>query len=231
MSDVPRTRLWTTALAAVAGLVVGAGGAVAVGATRPPAPPAQSETSLTDDDATTPGAEAGAGATLTLPATIGGMRPEAEVVAAFGERAVARAQDSQRVLDELADTLSAAHAGAGATSATYADDDLEMHIRVFAVAAPSPGLWSSQDAEALAEQLGLARPVEWVERDGDAECLVRQHSNLFRTGTDPADVEHQVILCQLVETDLTVLLEGPPSLTLEHALDLIREAADGVQRG
>lgn len=214
METSQQKRLWAVAgCALVVGAAVGAGGAYAIG-----------------------GGDSGpdAGATLTLPETLDDLRPEsavvAEVAGSDNTAALEAAELRETVHGEAAAKLSTAHGGSATTSAGYSDDGLETRVTVFAVAASSPALWSVQDAESAPEMLGMATTMEWVEADGDAQCLVRT-TTAYPEGTDPADIESFAVRCQVVRDDLTVLLEPSGSqMTPDRGMALVRLAADGLER-
>lgn len=213
-SSQVRGRVWLAAgCALIAGIALGAGGALALGGDDGP----------------------DSGATVTLPEQLDGMRPEAdvitEVIGSDNAGAVETVQNRQTVRDEATVTLSAAYGGATTASAAYSDDELETSVTVFAVAATSPGLWSSQDTESAPEILHLATPMEWVEVDGDAQCLTRPQTP-YREGTDPADIESYVVRCQVSAEDHTVILEVQGSqMPPERGLELVQLAADEVEIG
>ncbi|GAA1135646.1 hypothetical protein GCM10009583_01710 [Ornithinicoccus hortensis] len=207
--------MWLAAgCALIAGVALGAGGARALGGDDGP----------------------DSSATVTLPEQLDGMRPEADVIAeVVGGSDNAGAQETvrkrQTVRDEATVTLSAAYGGATTAGAAYSDDELETSVTVFAVAATSPGLWSSQDTESAPEILNLATPMEWVEVDGDAQCLTRPQTP-YREGTDPADIESYVVRCQVSAEDHTVILEVQGSqMPPERGLELVQLAADEVEIG
>ncbi|MGC5629325.1 hypothetical protein ACPYO6_13910 [Georgenia sp. Z1344] len=169
---------------------------------------------------------------VTLPATLGGMRPHSEVAADQDGPAEFAALREEAVA-EVADGLSAAHDGAAAAGQVYMSDDLAETVTVYAVAAEAPGLWSSEDSLAAAETMGIATPMAWVETDGEAQCLVRQREfgPLLQEGETPSrDVENVVVsMCQEVRDGVTVLVEAHGEVPLPRGLELVREAADQVQ--
>lgn len=198
--------LLPAAVGAIAGLVIGAGGAYALG-----------------------GSDAGpdTDATLTLPEELDDLRVTSVVIAETtdNESALEAAATRDQILEEVTATLSAAHDGAATTSRSYADDELDTRVTVFAVAAPLPGLWSSQDVEGTAELLGTATPNEWVEAEGDAQCLVFPKVQM-RAGTDPDEVEPLVKQCQVVRDGVTVILQPNGQLAVDRGLELVTRAAD-----
>lgn len=192
---------------ALAGLVMGAGGAYAlVGSDAGP-----------DTDAT-----------LTLPETLDGMRVESVAIAeaSDNERAQESARQREEILEELTTNLSTVHDGAAATGRYYADEELSTFVSVFAVAAPLPGLWSFQDSESSAKLQGMATPREWVEAEGDAQCLVFPKRQQL-AGTDPAETEPLASRCQVVRDGVTVILQPTgQQLPAERGLELVQVAAD-----
>lgn len=208
-SSQVKGRVWLAAgCALIVGVAVGAGGALALGGDEGP----------------------DTGATLTLPGTLDGLRPEAEVVqevaGSDNTAALEAAELRETVREEAAAKLSNAYGGAATSSSSYSDDGLETRIEVFAVAASTPAVWSAQDAESAPELLRLATPMEWVEAAGDAQCLVRTVLT-YPEGTDPADIESYAVRCQVAQEDLTVILEPRGSqLPPERGLELVQLAAD-----
>lgn len=169
--------------------------------------------------------EASAPSSLTLPETADGMRTQQVVRGEHG--------NPEPVLDEIfaetADLLGQSHDGAVAVGQGYMDDNLEVQANVWAVGATRPGLWSSQESEALAEWRALGAPMQWVERDDGVECLVSPPMGVSAEGS-VEDVEVNVLQCQLVDGDVTLLLEG-------HGFDaaggaaILRDVAVNLERG
>lgn len=172
-------------------------------------------------------------AELALPETLDDLRDLQTVQTDHGADAAA-VEARGEVLVDLEERLSAAYDGAATAARTYGSDDLETIVTVYAVAAESPGLWSPQDSDALAELLGFASPQAWVVTDDDAECLVRpaDPSGLRSDDSPPTrDVEALITLCQLTTDGLTVRVQGDSSVTPERGLELVREAAEVVEVG
>lgn len=217
-SSQVKSRRWLTAgCALIVGVALGVGGSMAFGG---------------DGEA---GVAADTGATVTLPDTLDGLRPEAEVVAEVITSDNPASQEAaelrEKVRDEVLAKLSSAYGDAATGRASYADDGLEVRVDLYVVAASSPALWSSQDAESAPELLNLATPMEWVEADGNAQCLVRT-INPSMAGTDPADTESFAQRCQAVQEGVTVILESHGTeLTAERGLELVQQAADEVAVG
>lgn len=208
---MPEVKRSSAIALACAALLLGAGGGVA-------------GTLALSPGESGPNTEAG----ITLPETVGGLRPEPEVVrevaGADNTAALEGAQTREEILAEAAAALSASRGGATAAAATYADDELEVLITIFAVADDSPRLWTAQETEAGPEYLKLATPMEWVEREGEAECLVRALRPL-PAGSDAEEVEATVLHCQLRTPEVTVMLQPNGSLEPHEALGLLILAA------
>lgn len=164
---------------------------------------------------------------ITLPDTVVGLRTEAVVMEeARGEPFPGR----QEALLETVELLSASRGGAAAAVQSYLDEDLDERFTVWAVADESPGLWSSQDSEIFAEASGLASPTEWVERDGEVECLVRPwDASYVRQGM--GEVVPRVVQCQLAHEGMTLLLEAPNQDTVSRPASVLQDIAANLERG
>lgn len=208
------------AVGVVAGLVIGAGGVYLLGG----ADAASSSEAGSDADA---GPDADA--KLTLPEELDGLRVESVVIADTidNEAAQQSAGKREEIREEVTASLSVAHDGAATTSQSYADEELKTRVTVYAVAAPLPGLWSSEDAEGVPELLGMATPTEWVETAGGAQCLVAPKEFLM-AGTDPEEVEVLASQCQVVRDGVTVILEPSGQLNADRSLELVQIAADNL---
>lgn len=166
------------------------------------------------------GSSAGDGISVTLPDTAGGLRPQVEVLKELG-----REEPGGRLvgLAETAELLSVSRGGAVASVRGYADDSWEEQYTVWAVADESPALWSPQGSEAFAEVAGLATPMEWVERDGDVECLVYPAMPVLRD--QGGEVELRIRHCQLVQDGVTLLLTGTGDGTVSRPAAVLRDVA------
>ncbi|HEY0905433.1 MAG TPA: hypothetical protein VGE14_16250 [Marmoricola sp.] len=157
---------------------------------------------------------------LQLPDALGDLQPYEDVCASLEGDAQQRCTDaaagSTDAAQAAADNLSAAYDGASAVGAEYADEGFDHLVQVFAVAAPSPGLWTT-DSEAAAARQQLGHPMEWVEEGDGAQCVVRSQSPVPE-GED-VDPESVVVLrCQQTGDDLTVTVIPGGDATLEDAL-------------
>lgn len=171
---------------------------------------------------------------LTLPDAAGGLRPQAEVLGEPSEPL------REQALEETAQLLSESRQGAAASVRAYADEHLETMVTVWAVAQESPPLWSPQEAELMAQVLGTVTPMEWVEREGEVECLVRPLTVAFEgrggggTEANPegetAAVEIVLDRCQLVDDGVTLLLTGR-DVDVSGAAEVLRDVASGLGRG
>lgn len=203
-----RSRTW---LAAGAGFVVGAGAAVALLLGLGWSPHGAQDGSQDEEP-------------ITLPETAAGLRVEAVVVEELRGEPIAGRQEA---LEETAELLAASRDGAASAVQAYADDDLDERVTIWVVADESPGLWSDQESEALAELLGLAAPMEWLERDDDVECLAQPAEVMVRDG----EVEPRLTHCQLVQEGMTLILTGPGHDTVGRPAEILRDVAANVQRG
>ncbi|WP_131106263.1 hypothetical protein [Ornithinimicrobium sufpigmenti] len=164
--------------------------------------------------------------TITLPETADGLRTETAVVEDLrGEPLAGR----EEALTETAELLSASRGGAATAVQAYASDDYDERFTVWAVADESPSLWSDQESEALAELMGLKTSMEWVERDGNVECLVEPAMPML-DGSD-RDVELRVGQCQLVQEGMTLVLTGMGDGTLTRPAAVLRDVAENLTRG
>lgn len=172
------------------------------------------------------GGSGSAGGSVTLPDTVSGLRPEGDVVEELrGEPIEGRAEG----LVETVELLSASRSGAAAAGQDYADDDLEERFTVWAVADESPALWSPQESEAFAELMALETPMEWVERDGDVECLVYPAQPVLRGRG--GEVEMRIRQCQLVQDGVTLVLTGMGDGTISRPAGILRDIADQLDQG
>lgn len=171
--------------------------------------------------------DSGGGSIAALPDTAGGLRTETAVVTDLrGEPLEGRAD----MLEETAELLSASRGGAATATQAYADDNLDQRYTVWAVADGSSALWSPDESEAAAEVMMLETPMEWVERDGDVECLV-QPVTLVRRDSG-GEVEVRVDRCQLVREGTTLLLVASgPEATVSRAAAVLRDVATAVEQG
>lgn len=164
--------------------------------------------------------------TVGLPETAGGLRTEAVVMPE--ERRDALLQ-RQAALSETAELLSVSRGGAETAVQSYLADEFEEHFTIWAVADESPPLWSSQDGEAVAELQGTKTPMEWVERDGDVECLVRTVNPVLRDSD--AEVAYQVTHCQLVHDGVTLIFQGASQDDVRRPAQVLREVATHIEAG
>jgi hypothetical protein len=157
---------------------------------------------------------------VVLPDALGDLQPYESACAALDADAQQRCADgakaAQDAVQAAADNLSQAYDGATAEGSEYVGDDFNQMVRVLAVAAPSPGLWTvDSDVEAARE--GLGHPQEWVEESDGAQCLARTTSPVQEgSELDPEDVV--VVRCQQSGDDLTVTLLPGGETSLEDAL-------------
>lgn len=163
---------------------------------------------------------------VTLPDTVSGLRLESDVVEELrGEPIEGRSEG----LVETAELLSVSRDGAATAVQDYADDDLEERFTVWAVADGSPALWSPQESEAFAELMGLETPTEWVERDGDVECLVSPAAPMLRDRG--GEVEMRIRQCQLVQDGVTLMLTGMGDGTISRPAGILRDIAGQLDQG
>jgi len=108
----------------------------------------------------------------------------------------------------------------------YATTDLQQTVKVLAVAAASPGLWTS-DSDVQAKYARLGHPQEWVEERDGAQCLAHTLTTVPEDETLSPD---NVIptRCQATDDDLTVVLLPAPDTSIDDALALTREAFEAV---
>lgn len=169
---------------------------------------------------------------LTLPDTAAGLRTDTDVMT---EARGAPIEGRQEAMDESAELLSQSRDGAAAGVQAYSDDDLEVRVTVWAVADESPRLWTSQDGEAMAELMGMAHPMQWVERDvsseeeRDVECLMQARQPVI-AGSD-AEVDAFPTECQLVTDGVTLILQGSGMDSIERPAEILRDVAANLERG
>lgn len=163
---------------------------------------------------------------FSLPETAGGLSPEADVIPEERRDALL---ERQAAVTDTAELLSTSRGGAPTAVRTYMDEELEERFTIWAVADESPSLWSSQDSELVAELQGMKTPMEWVERDGDVECLVRA-INPARRDSD-AEVVYNVTHCQLVQDGVTLMFEGVSHDNVRRPAQVLREVAAHLELG
>lgn len=161
-----------------------------------------------------------------LPQSVPGMENRAEQLARFD-----RPDDTVDTRAEAAEKLSAAYGGAAVRSQAYADEGLMRFVTVFAVAAASPGLWSSRDTEVLAERLRLPLPPEHVIREAEGECLIQPAANV-PDSTGPTVQAGTVLECQAVRDDVSVIAtDFGGDISPDLGMQIVRAALDHVTRG
>lgn len=167
---------------------------------------------------------------LQLPDGLGDLQPYEGACAALEgdaqQRCTEAAAGATKAVDAAADNLSAAYDDASAAGGYYVDEGFERMVQVFAVAAASPGLWTT-DSEAAAERQQLGHPMEWVEESDGAQCVVRSQSPVPQG--EELDPEEVVVLrCQQAGDDLTVMVVPGGEATPEDALAWTGEAFDAL---
>lgn len=205
-TDTAGSRTW---LAAGGGAVVGAAAAVAV------------LVALGWSGESASGAD-----TLTLPETAAGLRLQTIVEEEVRGEAI---EGQVQALAETAELLSMSRGEAATDVQVYSDDEFEERVTIWVVADESPALWSSRDSDAMAELMVLETPMEWVERDGEVECLV-EPIQLVRRDSG-GEVETRVSRCQLVQDGVTLLLEGTRHDTVSRPAEILRDVATHLERG
>lgn len=169
-----------------------------------------------------PGSPAGGSTdrTLELPDAVGDLRTYEAVCADLDEDVQPKCTDNAASADEAVqaavENMAAAYGGASAAGAEYVGEGFDPIVRVLAVAAPSPGLWT-MDSEAQAARQRLGHQQEWVEESDGAQCVARA-TQVVPEGEelDPEDVV--VLRCQRSEDDLTVTLVPGGEASIEDAL-------------
>lgn len=169
---------------------------------------------------------------LVLPETADGLRLQHVVMEEMSGQPV-----DERLSEELVETaglLSASRGGAPATAQAYADDDLESFLKVWAVAAESPSLWTPEESEALAESMRIQTPFEWVEKgeaaeDGSqVECILRVMNPAMRDSDHEAEVRARQ--CQLVTDGVTLILQGGNLDSIDRPEAILRDIAANLEK-
>lgn len=164
--------------------------------------------------------------TLELPDAVGDLQSYDAACADLDEDVQQKCTDNAASADEAVqaavENMSAAYDGASSAGAEYVGEGFDPIVRVLAVAAPSPGLWT-MDSEAQAARQRLGHPQEWVEESEGAQCVART-TQVVPEGEelDPEDVV--VLRCQRSDDDLTVTLVPGGAATLEDALAWTNQA-------
>jgi hypothetical protein len=162
------------------------------------------------------GADAGADLRpVTLPASIGGLRLQEQVLADGGDDTAAireRLRDSTaRTVASLTDTY-----GAGAGAAAYSDDDLETMAWAMVVRTELPPP-TVLPAGPTADDLRLAVVPREVVRSGEVQCLVQNDTVPADQEVTPAD--RHVLSCQRADAERTVITSfGGSQPTIEYAV-------------
>lgn len=130
------------------------------------------------------------------------------------------------VAEAAAENLAAAHDGAATRGGAYTSAGFEQLVQVYAVAAPSPGLWS-MESDTSAARARLAHPTEWVEEADGAQCYVHTKTAVPEGETWTEDNAIPT-LCQATDDGLTVILRPAPNSTVTDALDWTRQAFEGL---
>ena len=167
---------------------------------------------------------------ITLPDSVGDL-PSFEDACAARDENVDQCLDNAEARLEVAlaaaDNLSEAYDGASATAREYAAEELDQFAEVLAVAASSPGLWTT-DSEASAEYSHIGHPREWVEERDGVQCLAVTPS-LVRQGEELEPDNVIVTRCQATGDGLTVIvIPGGGETTFDEAFEWTNEAFDAA---
>ncbi|WP_256840094.1 hypothetical protein [Ornithinimicrobium faecis] len=178
------------------------------------------------------GSQASTSGELVLPDTADGLRLQDVVMEEMSDRPADELLAQGRA--ETAELLSASRGGAPAAAQTYADDELETRVTVWAVADESPSLWSAAESDALAESMRTKTPFEWVERgetaeDGSTvECLLRATNPALQDSDK--ETEAHVQECQLVTDGVTLILQGGNLDSIDRPVAILRDVASNLEQ-
>jgi hypothetical protein len=166
---------------------------------------------------------------LALPDELGDlslMEAQCDSAGDSKDQCLENADNIGAVVDASADNLSQAYDGAESVGEAYTSTDLQQNVKVLAVAASSPGLWTS-DSDVQAKYTRLGHPQEWVEERDGAQCLARTLTTV-REGEPLSPANVVPTRCQATGADLTVILLPAPDTSLDDALALTHEAFEAV---
>lgn len=186
-----------------------------------------SEGSQSDPDATSESMSSRA--SVALPEKLGSLVTFAAACDSLdGDTALClrNADERDASTQAAAANLADAYDGAATAAVDYASDGYSQTVRVLAVAADSPGLWTT-DSEVEAERQALGHPQEWVERLGDAQCLARTESPVPADQTLSDDNAFPV-RCQASGNNLTVIVFPGSDATIDEALGWTQQAYDAA---
>ena len=145
---------------------------------------------------------------ITLPASLGGFRDVADVMAAQGVKTSIVANRRQTETTVAAATRAAyshAYGGAAAAYRAYGDSGLAKMPYVIAVRATTPGLTIGPVVDP--KVLGLATPTRETKTVGPVQCQI-QWSPPTVAGHTPDPSSELVVGCQRSGSNLTVFVAG-----------------------
>ena len=167
---------------------------------------------------------------ITLPDSLGDLLSFDAACAERDENAdlcQENAEDRQEVVLAAADNLSEAYDGAATAAREYTTPELDRFAQLLAVAAPSPGLWTSE-SDVSAEYTHVGHPREWVEERDGIQCLAATTVSV-REGEELDPDDTIVIRCQATDDGLTVLLRpAGGEISLDEAFDWTSEAFEAA---
>jgi hypothetical protein len=186
-------------VSAVVALAVGLGlGALLFGSSSSSSPPS----------GTSSGSAAADTRAITLPASLGGFRDVADVMAAQGAKTSIVANRRRTETTVAAATRAAyshAYGGAAAAYRAYGDSGLAKMPYVIAVRATTPGLTIGPVVDP--KVLGLATPTRETKTVGPVQCQI-QWSPPTVAGHTPDPSSELIVGCQRSGSNLTVFVAG-----------------------
>lgn len=166
---------------------------------------------------------------LSLPDSLGDLQSHEAECADLDtdqERCLENAEVARDGVLAAADNLSTAYDGAPATGRSYATDGFAAFVRVLAVRAGSPGLWSAE-SEVSARAARLGHPREWVEERDGAQCLAAT-TTVVPEGEELDRDDVVVLRCQQSGPELTVVVLPGGDASFDDAFAWTGEAFDAA---
>lgn len=159
-------------------------------------------------------------ATVTLPATLGDLRDQADVVAEKSPKNAQYQRDrNERGYRLTAERYQQAFGGAGIGVRTYSDNDLQFFLTVIAVRSDSPGLVNGVVPDLSDLQVAAQPGLLTLAKFGDVDCL-QTVQKVVKEGAQISPEDVITTQCRRAGAALTIYLQGSGAAGAE-ATDLM----------